>query len=68
MYAVSKTLPELVDTLTTNVNKAQLWYKENGMKSNPDKFQAISFGDTPECDILVDYVLLQPSNTIKYPD
>ena len=52
MYAVSKTLQGLVETLTKNVNMTQLWYHENGMKSNPDKFQAISFGETPNCDIL----------------
>ena len=41
--AVSETIPELVDLLTTKSNLAIDWFNTNSMIVNPDKFKAIVF-------------------------
>ena len=39
--AVSETIPELVDSLTSKSNLAVGWFNSNSMIVNPDKFKAI---------------------------
>ncbi len=65
LYAVDSSPQSLTAKLNTIVQIAQKWYIENGMQSNPTKFQSIFFGRTVQCDILVDNVLIQPANFIK---
>ncbi len=65
LYAVHDS-PQGLDTkLNQLVNQAQTWYDENGMQSNPTKFQSIFFGNTPSCDISVNTVIIQPTGIIK---
>ncbi len=44
---------------------AQNWYNANGMQSNPTKFQSIFFGKTPNCNILVNNINVEPTGLIK---
>ena len=65
LYAIHD-LPQGLDSkLNLLVNQAQAWYNENGMQSNPTKFQSIFFGKAPKCDILVNNVIIQPTGLIK---
>ena len=65
LYATSSSSQGLTDTLNSLVNKAQLWFTENGMQSNPTKFQSIFFGKTPPCTISVNNISIVPTNQIK---
>ncbi len=53
LYAVHNSPQGLQDNLNSLVNKAQLWFLENGMQSNPTRFQSIFFGNTQPCAISV---------------
>ncbi len=65
LYAVHNTPHGLQDNLNSLVNKAQLWFMENGMQSNPTKFQSIFFGNTQPCDIFVNSINIVPTPFIK---
>ncbi len=65
LYAIHDS-PQGLDTkLNSLVNKAQMWYDENGMQSNPTKFQSIFFGKTPKCNVSVNNVIVEPTGIIK---
>ncbi len=65
LYAVESSPQSLWENLNSLVNQAQFWFTENGMQSNPTKFQSIFFGSTPECTISVDGINIEPTVFIK---
>ncbi len=65
LYAVYGSPRGLRDKLNSLVKNAQQWYTDNGMQSNPSKFQSIFFGTTPPCDISVDNIVIKPTGIIK---
>ncbi len=64
LYAVDKSPRGLGSKINYNVQQAMLWYRENGMQPNPTKFQAIFFGNTPNCNINADNVTIDTSDAI----
>ena len=65
LFAVQDSPQDLRDKLNSLVNKAQFWFMENGMQSNPTKFQSIFFGNTQPCDVSVGNVNILPTPFIK---
>ncbi len=65
LYATHSSPRGLKDKLNSLVNNAQQWYTDNGMQSNPTKFQSIFFGNTPNCDITVDNIVIESTGLIK---
>ena len=65
LYAVHSSPQGLRDKLNSLVKSAQQWYTDNGMQSNPSKFQSIFFGKTPKCDITIDNIVIESTGLIK---
>ena len=65
LYAVSDCPLDLGSKLNNIVNQAHIWYMENGMQPNPDKFQSTFFGKTPQCNINVQNISIPASGLIK---
>ncbi len=64
LYTVNDCLRDLSSKLNSTVNQADTWYVENGMQPNPDKFQSIFFGKTPQCSVNVQDVSIPASGII----
>ena len=65
LYAVDKSPQALESKINSLVNQARMWFIENGMKSNPAKFQSISFGKTPQCNVVVYKICVESVPFIK---
>ncbi len=65
LYAIDSSPQSLREHLNSLVNKAQLWFTENGMQSNPAKFQSIFFGNTPPCTVSIENISIEPTGLIK---
>ncbi len=65
LYAVHSSPQGLKENLNSLVNKAQEWFTENGMQSNPTKFQSIFFGNTIPCTVSVNDINIEPTPCIK---
>ncbi len=68
LYAVHGSPRGLRDKLNSLVNNAQQWYIDNGMQSNPTKFQSKFFGNTPKCEITIDNIIIESTGLIKLLD
>ena len=64
LYAVNDCPGDLSSKLNSTLNQADTWYMENGMQPNPDKFQSIFFGKTPQCSVNVQDVSIPASGII----
>ena len=56
----------LKSVLEQNLQSLLKWFKSNGMKANPSKFQLISFGNTNICNLNVGGIDIQTQSCIKY--
>ncbi len=65
LYAIHDSPQGLNTKLNSLVNQAQTWYDENGMQSNPTKFQSIFFGKTSKCNIYFNNINIEPTGLIK---
>ncbi len=65
LYAIDKSPRALESKINSLVNQAQMWFIENGMQSNPTKFQSISFGNTPQCKVIVGDICIESVPFIK---
>ena len=62
----SNNIHDLKRKLEFDIDAILTWFRINGMKANPSKFQLISFGNSTLTDISVGNTVIQTSSCIKY--
>ena len=65
LYAIDSSPRALESKINHLVKQAQTWFIENGVQSNPTKFQSISLGKTPKCNVTIDNVSIESVPFIK---
>ena len=65
LYGIAKNLQDLSQNLTTNLSSIMAWFKDNGLKANPDKFQSMLLGTEENCAFEFQNTNLENCNVIK---